>query len=74
MNLVMSSVEPRHEDGVGHATLQVVVRGEGANKYRHDGVGNLTAAIPPDGKVDLRMPDAVSTCVRRTLTAESSSG
>jgi RHS repeat-associated protein len=31
----------------------------GPVQYRHDGLGNLTAAIYADGKVDLRMPDAV---------------
>jgi YD repeat-containing protein len=31
----------------------------GPVEYRHDGLGNLTAAIHADGKVDLRMPDAV---------------
>lgn len=31
----------------------------GPVEYRHDRLGNLTAAIHGDGKVDLRMPDAV---------------
>jgi len=31
----------------------------GPVEYRHDGLGNLTAAIHGDGKVDLRTPDAV---------------
>jgi len=31
----------------------------GPVQFSHDGLGNLTAAAYPDGKVDLRMPDAV---------------
>jgi RHS repeat-associated protein len=36
----------------------------GPVQFSHDGLGNLTAAAYPDGKVDLRMPDAVGNLFR----------
>ena len=36
----------------------------GPVQYRHDGVGNLAAAVYEDGRVDLRMPDAVGNLFR----------
>lgn len=36
----------------------------GPTKYEHDALGNLAAAIYADGRVDLRMPDAVGNLFR----------
>jgi YD repeat-containing protein len=45
--------------------LQMIVDAlNGPLEYRHDKLGNLTAAIHADGKVDLRMPDAVGNLFR----------
>jgi RHS repeat-associated protein len=37
---------------------------QGPVQYRHDGLGNLIGATYPDGKLDLRMPDAVGNLFR----------
>jgi len=37
---------------------------QGPTRYDYDGLGNLASAIYPDGKVDLRMPDAVGNLFR----------
>jgi RHS repeat-associated protein len=36
----------------------------GPTQYRHDALGNLAAAVYADGRVDLRMPDAVGNLFR----------
>jgi RHS repeat-associated protein len=36
----------------------------GPTRYEHDGIGNLAAAVHADGRIDLRLPDAVGNLFR----------
>jgi len=46
----------------------------GPTRYEHDALGNLTKAIYADGRVDLRMPDAVGNLFRRQDRADRTYG
>jgi RHS repeat-associated protein len=46
----------------------------GPVQYRHDAVGNLAAAVYEDGRVDLRMPDAVGNLFRTEARTDRTYG